>query len=74
MTNVYNFWTPSSQILNSRTLFPEAPQVYDSLAFAYLSQGDKKMAKSTFSQSLAINADFESDYVSDNYGHSTTSH
>jgi len=56
------------------SLFPEAPQVYDSLAFAYLSQGDKKMAKSTFSQSLAINADFESDYVSDNYGHSTTSH
>lgn len=50
-------------------LFPNAPQVYDSLAFAYLSKGDKKTAKKTFSQSLAIKPDFESDYVSDNYGH-----
>jgi|TARA_Y100001956_G_scaffold9577_1_gene8248 CubicO group peptidase (beta-lactamase class C family) len=51
------------------SLFPDAPQVYDSLAFAYLSKGDETTAKETFSQSLAIKADFESDYVSDNYGH-----
>ena len=51
------------------SLFPDAPQVYDSLAFAYLSKGDETTAKEIFSQSLAIKADFESDYVSDNYGH-----
>ncbi|WP_371379371.1 serine hydrolase [Thalassotalea aquiviva] len=50
-------------------LFPNAPQVYDSLAFAYLSKGDKETAKSTFAKSLAIKADFNSEYVSDNYGH-----
>ncbi|WOI38609.1 serine hydrolase domain-containing protein [Alteromonas sp. CI.11.F.A3] len=54
------------------SLFPDAPQVYDSLAFAYLSKGDETTAKDTFSQSLAIKADFESDYVSDNYGHDDT--
>lgn len=51
------------------SLFPDAPQVYDSLAFAYLSRGDRETAKKTFSKSLAIKADFNSDYVSDNYGH-----
>lgn len=51
------------------SLFPDAPQVYDSLAFAYLSKGDEKAARKTFNQSLAIKADFKSDYVSDNYGH-----
>ncbi|WP_218355201.1 serine hydrolase [Alteromonas lipotrueiana] len=54
------------------SLFPDAPQVYDSLAFAYLSKGDERTAKKTFSQSLAIKADFESDYVSDNYGYDDT--
>lgn len=51
------------------SLFPNAPQVYDSLAFAYLSKGDFETAKSTFRKSLAIKSDFKSDYVSDNYGH-----
>lgn len=51
------------------SLFPDAPQVYDSLAFAYLSKGDFEMAKSTFRKSLAIKSDFKSDYASDNYGH-----
>ncbi|MCU7553785.1 beta-lactamase family protein [Alteromonas sp. ASW11-19] len=53
-------------------LFPDAPQVYDSLAFAYRSKGDSDKAKSTFSKSLAIDARFHSDYVSDNYGHNVT--
>ena len=53
-------------------LFPNAPQAYDSLAFAYLSKGDRKAAKSTFSKSLNIDASFKSDYVSDNYGHNNT--
>lgn len=51
------------------SLFPDAPQVYDSLAFAYQSIGDNEKAKSTFIKSLAINDQFKSDYVSDNYGH-----
>lgn len=50
-------------------LFPNAPQAYDSLAFAYLSKGDREAAKSTFSKSLTIDGSFKSDYVSDNYGH-----
>ena len=53
-------------------LFPNAPQAYDSLAFAYLSKGDTKAAKSTFGKSLTIDASFKSDYVSDNYGHNNT--
>lgn len=51
------------------SLFPNAPQVYDSLAFAYLSKGDSELASKTFSKSLQIDANFNSDYVSDNYGH-----
>lgn len=53
-------------------LFPNAPQAYDSLAFAYLSIGDSEAAKSTFSKSLSIDGSFKSDYVSDNYGHNNT--
>ncbi|QTH64056.1 serine hydrolase [Psychrosphaera ytuae] len=51
------------------SLFPKAPQVYDSLAFAYLSKGDTEKAKRTFTKSLALKADFNSDYVKNNYGH-----
>ena len=51
------------------SLFPDAPQVYDSLAFAYLSKGDKETAQKTFGQALAIKSDFKSDYVADNYSH-----
>jgi CubicO group peptidase (beta-lactamase class C family) len=54
------------------SLFPNAPQAYDSLAFAYLSIGDSEAAKSTFSKSLSIDGSFKSDYVSDNYGHNNT--
>lgn len=54
------------------SLFPNAPQAYDSLAFAYLSKGDSEAAKSTFSKSLTIDGSFKSDYVSDNYGHNNT--
>ena len=54
------------------SLFPNAPQAYDSLAFAYLSKGDSETAKSTFSKSLTIDGSFKSDYVSDNYGHNNT--
>jgi Tfp pilus assembly protein PilF len=52
------------------SIFPDAPQTYDSLAIAYLKIGGKKTAKKVFRQSLTPNANYESDYVSDNYGHS----
>ncbi|MCW8109447.1 serine hydrolase [Alteromonas ponticola] len=48
-------------------LFPDAPQVYDSLAYAYFSNDQKDKAKEVFKQSLAIQADFQSEYVSHNY-------
>ncbi len=49
-------------------LFPDAPQVYDSLAFAFLSQGDTEKAAQIFRKAIALKPDFSSDYNSDNYG------
>lgn len=49
------------------SIFPDAPQVYDSLAFAYLSMDEPKKAQVTFQKALKINSDFNSDYVSNNY-------
>lgn len=49
------------------SVFPDAPQVYDSLAFAYLSMNEPKKAHITFQKALEIKADFNSDYVSNNY-------
>ena len=66
-------WTEAFDMFNYLvSLFPTAPQVYDSLAFAYLSKGDNEAAKTTFSKALAIDDGFNSDYVSDNYGHAIT--
>jgi len=49
-------------------LFPEAPQVYDSLAYAHLRKGNAEKANQTFRKALALQSDFSSDYSSDNYG------
>lgn len=49
-------------------LFPQAPQAYDSLAFAYHKVGQTNEAKKAFQKALTIKTDFQSDYVSDNYG------
>jgi tetratricopeptide (TPR) repeat protein len=49
-------------------LFPKAPQVYDSLAFAFLSRGEPTKAAEVFRQALDLDPDFSSDYSSDNYG------
>ena len=49
-------------------LFPEAPQVYDSLAHAYSRKGDAEKAEQIFKKALALQSDFSSDYSSDNYG------
>lgn len=49
-------------------LFPDAPQVYDSLAYGYWKSGDPEKAKQTFEKALSLQPDFSSDYSSDNYG------
>lgn len=52
-------------------LFPEAPQAYDSLAFAYHKTGKPEKAKKVFSKALKRDAGFDSDYSSNNFGTST---
>lgn len=49
------------------SLFPEAPQAYDSLAFAYAQQGQQQQAHNTFKKALALSPDFNSDYSGDNF-------
>ncbi len=48
--------------------FPDAPQVYDSLAQAYLKMGDMKRAAETFREARRLQPDFDSDYSPDNFG------
>ncbi len=50
-----------------KSLYPNAPQVYDSLAFAYYKQGNKEKAKATFKMAIALDAYFNSEYASNNY-------
>jgi CubicO group peptidase (beta-lactamase class C family) len=49
-------------------LFPNAPQAYDSLAYAHLRSGDAEQARKTFSMALSLQPTFSSDYSTDNYG------
>ena len=49
-------------------LFPEAPQAYDSLAYAHFRSGNSGLARDTFSMALKLQPEFASDYSSDNYG------
>lgn len=49
-------------------LFPEAPEAYDSLAYAYLRKGDVEDARQIFNKALSLQPDFLSDYSSNNYG------
>jgi CubicO group peptidase (beta-lactamase class C family) len=49
-------------------LFPDAPQAYDSLAYAHFRSGDARQARETFSQALRLQPTFSSDYSTDNYG------
>lgn len=48
--------------------FPSAPQVYDSLAFAYSRMGQQGEAQAQFRKALALKGDFRSDYSADSYG------
>ena len=62
-------WKEAFDIMETLVIyFPTAPQAYDSLAFAYRNMGDETRARENFSKALALSANFQSDYVSDNYG------
>ncbi|MFT6897432.1 MAG: CubicO group peptidase (beta-lactamase class C family) [Paraglaciecola sp.] len=65
-------WKEAFDIFNYLVaIFPDAPQAYDSLAFAYISKGEQNTAHETFQKALDIKSDFNSDYVSNNYRKST---
>ncbi|NVE94753.1 serine hydrolase domain-containing protein [Altererythrobacter lutimaris] len=64
-------WDDAFNIFGTlRELFPNAPQVHDSLAFAHYRAGDIEKARETFATALELQPGFASDYSSDNYGHS----
>jgi CubicO group peptidase (beta-lactamase class C family) len=48
-------------------LFPEAPQAYDSLAYAHFRAGDTETAREIFSKALTLQPAFSSDYSTENY-------
>ena len=48
--------------------FPEAPQVYDSLAYAHWRRGDVERARDIFRKALELQPGFSSDYSSADYG------
>ncbi|MDO6445570.1 serine hydrolase domain-containing protein [Colwellia sp. 1_MG-2023] len=61
-------WAEVFDVFNYlKTLFPSAPQVYDSLAYAHYKKGDKAKAKLMFDKAKSFSAKFESDYSSNNY-------
>lgn len=62
-------WDDAFEIFGTLAgLFPEAPQVYDSLAYAYFRKGDTRQAAQAFGKALALQSDFSSNYSSNNYG------
>jgi CubicO group peptidase (beta-lactamase class C family) len=63
-------WTDALNIFGTLlNLFPEAPQAYDSLAYAHFRAGNVEKARETFSTALELQPTFVSDYSSDNYGY-----
>lgn len=50
-------------------LFPNAPQAYDSLAYAYFRADEVEQARETFSIAFKLKPAFAGDYSSDNYGY-----
>lgn len=62
-------WDDAFEIFGTLArLFAEAPQVYDSLAYAYLRKGDTTQAAQVLAKALALQSDFSSNYSSNNYG------
>lgn len=63
-------WDDAFNVLGTLvTSFPEAPQAYDSLAYAHFRAGDAELARKAFSMALERQPGFASDYSSDNYGY-----
>lgn len=61
-------WNEAFDIFNALiSFFPEAPQVYDSLAFAYFNKGEQGKAKSAFAKATSLKPNFTSDYNANNY-------
>lgn len=56
---------PLLQFLTTR--YPDVPDVYDGLAFGYLSIGKVKEAQEVFSKALNLQKDYQSQFSSDNY-------
>lgn len=62
-------WTDAFNIFGTLLeLFPEAPQAYDSLAYAHFRAGDVEKAREIFSRALELQPEFASDYSTENYG------
>ena len=62
-------WDESLDIFNYLvSIFPTAPQAYDSLSYAYFTKGDVDKAHNIFKKALELIANFNSEYVSENYG------
>jgi len=61
-------WNEAFDMMNYlNSIFPNAPQAYDSLAFAHYKKGDLKKAQITFQKARELKPDFKSDYISSNY-------
>lgn len=61
-------WHDAFNILGTLVeLFPQAPQAYDSLAYAHFRAGDVELAQASFSIALRLQPAFASDYSPDNY-------
>ena len=62
-------WDDALDVFNTLSAwFPDAPQVYDSLAYARLRQGDIEVAREIFMKALELQPGFSSNYSSTNYG------
>jgi CubicO group peptidase (beta-lactamase class C family) len=61
-------WDEAFDIINYLNfIFPNAPEAYDSLAFAYYKKGDLKKAETTFKKAQQLKPNFQSDYISNNF-------
>lgn len=61
-------WKEAFDTLNYlQLLYPKAPQVYDSLAFAYYKKEEYHQARLTFAKAKSLSANFKSDYSANDY-------
>ncbi|MBU2917070.1 serine hydrolase [Psychrosphaera sp. F3M07] len=67
LINVHR-WKEAFDALNYlQFLYPKAPQVYDSLAFAHYKKGEYIEARLTFEKAKSLLPNFKSDYSANNY-------